>query len=79
MIAHLSGAPMLPSYMLRQTDGRFVGVCGDPVRVDPTLPTEESVRIATQSLATQLEARIRATPHLWYQFYRYWSDTTDAG
>ena len=73
MIALLSGAPMLPSYMLRQADGRFMGVCGDPVRVDRTLPTDEGVRVATQHLATQLEARIRADPHLWYQFYRYWA------
>jgi KDO2-lipid IV(A) lauroyltransferase len=74
MIASLSGAPMLPSYMLRQADGRFIGVCGDAVRVDPTLPIEEAVRVATQNLATQLEGRIRANPHLWYQFYRYWAD-----
>jgi KDO2-lipid IV(A) lauroyltransferase len=73
MIALLSGAPMLPSYMLRQADGRFMGVCGDPVRVDRTLQTDEGVRVATQHLANQLEARIRADPHLWYQFYRYWA------
>ena len=72
MIARLSGAPMLPSYMLRQPDGRFIGACGDPIRVDPSLPTDESVRAATQRLATQLERRIRAAPHLWYQFYPYW-------
>jgi lauroyl/myristoyl acyltransferase len=72
MIAALSGAPMLPSYMVRQADGRFMGVCGDAVRVDPSLPIEDGVRAATQCLAAQLEARIRANPHLWYQFYRYW-------
>lgn len=76
MIAGLSGAPLLPSFMLRQSDGHFVCACGEPVRVDPALPTEEGVRIATQGLATQLEERIRAMPHLWYQFYRYWGDET---
>jgi KDO2-lipid IV(A) lauroyltransferase len=72
MIAHLSDAPMLPSYMLRQPDGRFVGVCGEPIRVDTGLATDEGVRLATQAFATQLEHRIRANPELWYQFYPYW-------
>jgi predicted LPLAT superfamily acyltransferase len=27
---------------------------------------------ATQAIAAQLEERIRAYPHLWYQFYPYW-------
>ena len=72
MIAYLSGAPLLPSFMIRQPDGRFLGVCSEPIRVDASLPAEESVRAATQAFAIELERRIRAHPHLWYQFYRYW-------
>jgi lauroyl/myristoyl acyltransferase len=74
MIGYLSGAPLLPSFMIRQTDGRFLGVCGAPIRVDTTLPPEESVRRATQAFAVELEGRIRAHPHLWYQFYPYWRE-----
>jgi predicted LPLAT superfamily acyltransferase len=58
--------------MIRQSDDRFVGVLGDPIVVDSTKPTEDAVREATQAFATQLEARIRANPQLWYQFYPYW-------
>jgi lauroyl/myristoyl acyltransferase len=74
MIAYLSGAPLLPSFMIRQPDGRFLGVCGAPIRVDTTLPPEESVRRATQAFAGELERRIRTHPHLWYQFYPYWEE-----
>ena len=73
MIAALSGAPLLPSYMIRQPDGRFHALCGDPIRVDTSASQEEGIRTATQAFATQLERRIRETPYLWYQFYRYWS------
>jgi KDO2-lipid IV(A) lauroyltransferase len=73
MIASLSGAPMLPCFMLRQHDGRFVAVCDRPIRIDRSLPVDDGVRRATQMFAGQLEERIRAQPHLWYQFYRYWS------
>jgi KDO2-lipid IV(A) lauroyltransferase len=79
MMAYLSGAPLLPSFMIREPDGRFVGLCGDPIRVDPSLPTDEAVRTATQMFAAELERRIRAKPHLWYQFYQYWDSADTAG
>ena len=34
MIGYLSGAPLLPAFMIRQADDRFVGVLGDPIVVD---------------------------------------------
>lgn len=72
MIAYLSGAPLLPSFVIRQPDGRFAAVCGVPIRPDTTLATEDSVRQMTQAFASALEDRIRQHPHLWYQFYPYW-------
>jgi lauroyl/myristoyl acyltransferase len=75
MIGYLSGAPLLPAFMIRQADHRFVGALGDPIVVDTTIPTEEAVRTATQAFADQLEDRIRANPQLWYQFYPYWRST----
>ena len=75
MIGYLSGAPLLPAFMIRQADDRFLGVLGDPIVVDSTRPTEEAVRTATQAFATQLEARIRVSPQLWYQFYPYWQQS----
>lgn len=72
MIGYMSGAPLLPAFMVRQHDGRFSGFFGDPIVVDASQPTEISVQLATQKFAGQLEAEIRANPHLWYQFYPYW-------
>ena len=34
MIGYLSGAPLLPAFMIRQADDRFAGVLGDPIVVD---------------------------------------------
>jgi lauroyl/myristoyl acyltransferase len=75
MIGYLTGAPLLPAFMIRQADDRFVGALGDPIMVDSTRPTEDAVRAATQAFATQLEDRIRTNPQLWYQFYPYWRIT----
>jgi len=35
---------------------------------------EDGIRQATQAFASQLEARIRQNPHLWYQFYSYFEE-----
>jgi lauroyl/myristoyl acyltransferase len=72
MIGYLSGAPLLPAWVIRQADGRFCASFGEPIAVDASKPTEDSVRVATQDFAAQLESQIRAHPHLWYQFYPYW-------
>jgi KDO2-lipid IV(A) lauroyltransferase len=77
MIGYLTGAPLLPAFMIRQADDRFVGALGDPIMVDSTRLTEDAVRAATQAFATQLEDQIRTNPQLWYQFYPYWR-VTDA-
>ena len=78
MIGYLSGAPLLPAFMIRQSDDRFIGEMGGPIVVDSTKPTGDAVREATQAFAIQLEARIRAQPQLWYQFYPYWRTTDTA-
>jgi lauroyl/myristoyl acyltransferase len=82
MIAYLSGAPLLPAFMIRQVSGRFSAFFGDPIAVDATMPIEDSVRQAMQAIANQLETHIRQHPHLWYQFYPFWrteaANTTDS-
>jgi KDO2-lipid IV(A) lauroyltransferase len=77
MMASLAGAPLLPCFMIRQPDDRFVAECGDPIAIDPYLPAEDAIRHATQDFASQLESRIRAAPHLWYQFYSYWGENAE--
>src|SRR5579864_5478853 len=79
MIGYLSRAPLLPAFMVRQADDRFVGALGEPITVDSTESTEVAVQVATQTFAMQLEARIRAHPQLWYQFYPYWRTEAPQG
>jgi KDO2-lipid IV(A) lauroyltransferase len=72
MIAQMSGAPLLPAFVVRRADGRFDGWFGEPVYVDRARATDDAIQSATQAFAQQLETQIRLHPHLWYQFYRYW-------
>ena len=72
MIGYLSGAPLLPAFMIRQPSGRFTGFFGDAIVVDTAMSIDDSIRAATQAVACQLETQIRLNPHLWYQFYPFW-------
>lgn len=79
MIAQMSGAPLLPAFMIRRADGRYDGWFGQAIYADRSRSTDESIQAATQAFAQQLEAEIRRHPHLWYQFYRYWTNDADGG
>jgi len=72
LMGYLSEAPLLPCFIERLGPGRFRVQPGEPIFVSRELPRGEAVHTATQAFATQLEARVRTSPHHWYQFYPYW-------
>ncbi len=72
MLSYLTGAPMLPAWLIRHPDGRFQCLFDEPVYTRRHSDRETAMREATQTLASGLEARIREHPHLWYQFYPFW-------
>jgi phosphatidylinositol dimannoside acyltransferase len=78
VMAHATGAPMVPCFIERLGPGRFAAVPGDPVLVSSAAPRDEAVADAAQRIADALAARIRMRPELWYQFYRYWDAQHDA-
>jgi KDO2-lipid IV(A) lauroyltransferase len=81
LMGYLSEAPLLPCFIERRGPGRFSIQPGEPIFVSRELPRGEAVHTATQAFAAQLESRIRAHPHHWYQFYPYWKaqDGADDG
>jgi KDO2-lipid IV(A) lauroyltransferase len=72
LMGYLSAAPLVPCFIERQPDGRFLVLPGEPIHVDRALERDTAVRDAAQAFASALEARIRERPTLWYQFYPYW-------
>ena len=79
LLAYMTGAPMLPAFVLRQADGRSLAVADEPIYVSRLGNRDENVREAMQRFATALETQVRRYPHLWYQFYPYWRDVTTGG
>jgi len=72
MLAYMTGAPLVPCFIERVGPGRFTTLACPPIPVDRRLPREQAVQAATQQVAAAIEARVRANPESWYQFYRYW-------
>jgi lauroyl/myristoyl acyltransferase len=72
LLSYLTGAPLVPCFIERVAPGRFAAILCDAIEVDHIQPRDEAIRSATQQIASAVEARIRAHPEFWYQFYRYW-------
>ena len=78
VMAHVTGAPVLPCSVERRGPGRFAIRPGTPIHLATDLPRDEAIARAAQLVADTLEERIRAHPEFWYQFYRYWDAQHDA-
>ena len=75
LLAYLTGAPLVPIFLVREGRGRFRARPQEPIIIDRAGDRDEQVRRAAQQVATLLEREIEARPECWYQFYRYWEDT----
>jgi lauroyl/myristoyl acyltransferase len=78
VMGHVTGAPILPCSVERQSPGRFAICPGAPVYVATDRPRDDAIADAAQKVAEAVEERIRAHPELWYTFYRYWDAQRDA-
>lgn len=78
LMAHATGAPILPCFIERIGPGRFAPLPGTPIFIDAGRPRDEAIQAAAQQVADALAERIRRRPELWYHFYRYWDAQRDA-
>ncbi len=72
MLAHLSGAPIVPACGWRVRSNHHRVVFGEPLRPDPSLDPETDARRLTQAYTAWLEARIRERPEHWVWMHRRW-------
>jgi KDO2-lipid IV(A) lauroyltransferase len=74
LLARFCACPLLPSFFLRNPDGTYRGVLGDPIFSDPALSPEEDALRSMSAVARSVEAVIRDEPTQWFNFYRYWNE-----
>jgi len=74
LLAYLTGAPLVPCFLVRQADGTYRTTVEQPIEIDRSVDRDTGVQRAAQAFAAILERHIRERPECWYQFYRYWAD-----
>jgi len=77
LVALLTGAPIVPTFLTYTDDYRFEARFGEPIRLAATGDREADLRAGVACWARALEAVIRDVPHQWYTFYDYWSDVAE--
>lgn len=72
LLARFCACDVLPGFFLRNPDGTYFNVWGEPIASDTARSAEEdAVRILTR-VASDLEAVVRTYPTQWFNFYRFW-------
>ena len=80
LLARFCGCAMLPGFFLRNADGSYRSLFGEPIVADPALPAGEDARRMMSAVAAAVERAVREEPLQWFNFYSYWdgADTTPA-
>ncbi len=73
LLAYLSEAALIPTYVLMNEDDRYRCVAEPPIVLQKTGNRDRDLAENTQRIATALEKFIRLYPDQWYTFYDYFS------
>lgn len=78
-LALLTGAPLLPSFIVYTTGQRFTIEVGEPIRLEPTGDRQADVARGLEQWVRVLEAAVRRWPTQWYTFFDYWPTSGPPG
>jgi KDO2-lipid IV(A) lauroyltransferase len=66
VLAMSSGAALIPAFVLKQPDGRYIGVLEDAIPLLPTGNRDEAIKKSLRAIARIFEKYIRSYPDQWY-------------
>ena len=72
LLARFCGCAILPGFFLRNPDGSYFNVWGEPLAADPTLSPDEDARADHDARRRGPRGVVRAHPTQWFNFYRFW-------
>ncbi len=73
LLASLSEAPLIPTFVLMNEDDRYLCLASDPIRIQKTGNRHDDLAANTQRIADVMAKFIRAYPDQWYTFYDYFT------
>jgi predicted LPLAT superfamily acyltransferase len=73
-LAYISGAPLLPGFVVRRKWLRYRVVLGEPIEFPHTGERDAELRSALEEAVRFLEATIKSCPTQWLNFYDFWPE-----
>jgi len=77
LLSYVSGAPILPTFMVLAEDNRYQPIVCEPIFPVRTGDRGRDVLILAQKMARVMEEYIRRYPDQWYMFYPFWKNAGD--
>jgi len=77
-LAMASGAPIVPSFMIRKSDGTHKLIVEKPIYVNRDMKTEEDIKRYTLAWTEILEKHVREDPGQWVWIHRRWKTQREA-
>jgi len=77
LLSYVSGAPILPTFMVLAEDDRYIPIVSEPIFPHRTGNRSRDVLALAQKVAYVMEKYIRRYPDQWYMFYPFWKDAGD--
>jgi KDO2-lipid IV(A) lauroyltransferase len=74
LLARLSGAPLLPVFIVRTRRRGYRAIAESPIHVTAEGDAQEALREAVGQMAAVFERYIAAYPDQWYNFFPYWEE-----
>jgi len=78
LLSYVSGAPILPTFIVLGEDNRYRPIVSEPIFPHRTGNRRRDIQDMAQKVARVLEEFIRQFPDQWYMFYPFWKDADDS-
>jgi predicted LPLAT superfamily acyltransferase len=73
LLSYLSGAPVLPGFVVRDRWLRYRVLMGDPIQIDCSKDQEEALRLAMEKSVSFLQNAVRNYSDQWLNFFDFWA------
>jgi len=75
LLSYVSGAPIMPGFVVRHGWLRYRLVTGQPIRLANTGNRNQDLQAGLGQAAKFLEDTLRAYPDQWLNFYEFWQES----
>lgn len=77
ILSLLTGAPIVPGFVLYKGKGKYYGVAEEPIYTKDTGNRERDIKETLKKIIKVFEKYIRTYPDQWYNFYPFWETRID--